>query len=465
MLHIQIPHADTPKIAAMIDYSVSVIFGRFLNQRFTTEPSRDGRFHITLDGRTLTLPADFFDALDTAPAQALPETVAGLWDSASSPFPVTLIEPTLPVMFGAATLTATPKKIEIGIDIIGSVFFMLSRYEEVPPRNGQPPARDNHDRAPAHASLAYRAGFLDRPIVTEYMELLWAAMGALWPGLSRPKRDSQIYISCDVDSPYCESTQGVGKLARTVARDIIKDKNPLAPLGRLRNYLTSRGGDFSHDPYDCFDWYMNACEAAGRQARFYFITDHSGGRIDGYYDIFEPRIKALMQDMHARGHEMGVHSSYKTYQSQEQTRRERARMIEACARANITTEIKGNRQHFLRWDSAQTPAHLQAAGYDYDTSGSYADRAGFRYGTTWSFPMWDWTSGHAMTLLQRPLALMECSVIAPRYMGMGYTEAALSTMQEIKKRALAFDGDFTLLWHNSHFQTPDDARFFTELIT
>lgn len=465
MLHIHTPYTDTPKIAAMIDYSVSVIFGHFLGQSYTAEPSRNGRFHITLEGRTLTLPADFYYALEHDPAKAVPETVAATWDSASSPFPVTLIEPRLPVIFGTPDITATLEKIDIGIDIIGSVFFMLSRYEEVSSQNGTPPARDNHDRAPAHASLAYRAEFLHRPIVTEYVELLWVAMHALWPGLSRPTRDSQIYISCDVDSPYCESTQGIGKLARTVARDIIKDKKPLAPLGRLRNYLASRGGDFSHDPYDCFDWYMNACEAAGRQAQFYFITDHSGGRIDGYYDIFQPRIKALMQNMHARGHEMGVHSSYQTYQSAAQTTRERARMIEACARADITTEIKGNRQHFLRWDSAQTPAHLHAAGYDYDTSGSYADRAGFRYGTTWSFPMWDWTSGRAMTLLQRPLALMECSVIAPRYMGMGYTEAALSTMQEIKKRALAFGGDFTLLWHNSHFQTPGDARFFTELIT
>lgn len=43
----------------------------------------------------------------------------------------------------------------------------------------------DHDRFPATASLAYRAGFLDRPQIDEYLEILWAAMRRLWPGLQR----------------------------------------------------------------------------------------------------------------------------------------------------------------------------------------------------------------------------------------------------------------------------------------
>ena len=59
--------------------------------------------------------------------------------------------------------------IETNIDIIASSFFMVSRYEEVVINS-----RDQYDRFPASASLAYKEGFLNRPIVNEYIELLWS---------------------------------------------------------------------------------------------------------------------------------------------------------------------------------------------------------------------------------------------------------------------------------------------------
>ena len=43
---------------------------------------------------------------------------------------------------------------------------MLSRYEELITKD-----RDQHNRFPATASVAFKAGFLDRPIVSEYLEI------------------------------------------------------------------------------------------------------------------------------------------------------------------------------------------------------------------------------------------------------------------------------------------------------
>lgn len=52
-------------------------------------------------------------------------------------------------------------EIELEIDIFGSAFFMLTRYEEVAKSD-----RDEHHRFPAGASLACQERFLERPIVT-----------------------------------------------------------------------------------------------------------------------------------------------------------------------------------------------------------------------------------------------------------------------------------------------------------
>jgi hypothetical protein len=69
-----------------------------------------------------------------------------------------------------------------------------------------------------------------------------------------------------------------------------------------------------------------------------------------------------------------------------------------------------------------------------------------------------------LALQQRPLVLMECSVIAERYMGLGYSEAALQLMLKLKERSLSIGGEFTLLWHNSHFSRGEDKVFYREMI-
>lgn len=51
------------------------------------------------------------------------------------------------------------KTIVCGIDIFASSFFMLTRWEEYVNKK-----RDNHNRFPASESLAYKFGFLNRPI-------------------------------------------------------------------------------------------------------------------------------------------------------------------------------------------------------------------------------------------------------------------------------------------------------------
>lgn len=55
-------------------------------------------------------------------------------------------------------------------------------------------------------------------------------------------------------------------------------------------------------------------------------------------------------------------------------------------------------------------------------------------------------------------------MIAERYLGLGYTDAALDLMLALKHRALRHGGDFTLLWHNSHLITAKDWAFYQALV-
>jgi hypothetical protein len=426
-----------------------------LGLEFTTQAADVGEIRMQMYDRTLTFPDIFFaaHANDWLQRLDMPAIPLKTW-----PHDI-VAESATPILYGDNTRTSHLNRLCLGLDIVGSTFFMLSRYEEL-----VTPTRDEHDRFPASASLALKAGFLDRPIVDEYIEILWRNMQALWPNLERRQRQGRVIVSCDVDHPYDANATHIGASARAVAADLLKRRNPSLALKRLRNIAGARRGDYRHDPNNTFDWYMDDCEERGHRAVFYFIAGHSGGAIDGSYELGETYVQQLLRRISQRGHDIGVHSSYNTYCNAREAALERNAMIKACEMAHANASVSGNRQHYLRWSSEHTPDVLDAAGYDYDSTGAFADHPGFRYGTAHTFAMWSWPQNKPLRLKQSPLIMMESSIIAQRYLGLGYSDAATQLMQTLKQRALRHGGNFVLLWHNSHFTCHTDRRFFCELL-
>ena len=337
---------------------------------------------------------------------------------------------------------------------------MLSRYEEA-----VLPDRDAHDRFPATASLAYRGGFLARPLVNEYLELLWALMQQLWPELKRKRRQPRTLISADVDSPYDCSTKTLMKLLRTSAGDLIKRRSVTQFGERLQNFWRVKQSDRSHDHYfSKFDWMMDMNEAAGNRMAFHFIAGNFSSKMDGCYNLDEPIIRNLMRRIHDRGHEIGLHGSYRTYRDGNLILREATNLRRILKEEGIQQKTIGCRQHYLRWATPATARHLDAAGLTCDTTLSFADHPGFRCGTCYEFPMYDLEERRPLTIRQRPLVVMECSVVDKRYQGLGYSDQALELMRYYKQVCHRFAGDFTLLWHNSNFTNSDDKRFYQELV-
>lgn len=287
----------------------------------------------------------------------------------------------------------------------------------------------------------------------------------LWPMLIRKSRQYRIHVSCDVDAPYvCVDSSSFGMIKR-LGGDVLKRRSLGMALQMLKNSLRRRQGDYSEDPYlNAIKWIMDVNEKAGNQVAFYFIASHSHPTLDGCYSIHEPVIRNLLRCIASRGHEIGLHSSYNTYQGAEQTCREADILRHVMEKEGIHQEVLGGRQHFLRWQTSKTAINLEAAGLDYDSTLSFADRPGFRCGTCHEYPMYDLINRCTLKLRQRPLILMECTVVAERYMGMGYSETALETMKAYKQTCRRFGGNFALLWHNSHLMTLDDRRFYSELV-
>lgn len=446
-------------------YIIQVIFGHILGVQWCYVCMDLPYIRITSEDTNgeLRLAQSFFTRANHAclAMDNLPNLPLVNWDSRELSHDIALSTFTIPVIFGdnKPKLTITDNTICLPIDIFGSAFFMLSRYEEA-----VLPDRDSHGRFPATASLAYRAGFLDRPIIDEYVEILWAAMKRLWPSLQRKPQQRKVRVTCDVDSPYF-FYPSITAPARMLATDLLEHRS----LDRAASHLAARWrtwrGDYHADPhYSAIQWMMDVNEKVGRQMAFYFIPDRFHPRLDGRYRLSEPRIRGLLRNIHARGHEIGLHASYNSYLDAEQTCREAAMLRNALLEEGIEAEVLGGRQHFLRWQTSVTARNWEAAGMLYDSTLCYADRPGFRCGTSREYPMYDLQERRPLALRQRPLIVMECSVIADRYMGLGYSDEALALMLRLKDRALQFGGEFTLLWHNSHLANDRDRFFYETLI-
>ncbi len=387
----------------------------------------------------------------------------GQWSPASEGF--SALEPQLPAP-GLAEIPqplvqASADGFQLGYDILGLTYWMLARCEEV---NPPPDLLDNHGRFLATSSHAVQHGYLERPIVDEWLAVLRQLVQRLWPRLPLQKHQYRIVVSHDVDAP---SAYGFGPkrwLLRSMAVRLLKQRDLAGALMIPGIRLASHRRLHPADPNNTFEWLMDQSDAAGIRSAFYFICGRTDPRLDAQYEPEHLAIRALMRRIHQRGHEIGLHPSYNTCHTPSAIASEAARLRRIATEEGIKQPEWGGRMHFLRWQWPATANGWEQAGFHYDSTLSYADRPGFRCGTCHAYPMFDPVAQRQLKLIQRPLIVMECSVISERYLGLGYGPAALALIQKLQQRCCAVDGQFALLWHNSHFTFKEDYVFYQQLL-
>lgn len=349
----------------------------------------------------------------------------------------------------------------IHYDILGLIFWVLSRQEEVGRKD-----LDKHGRFQGTSSHAFKHGYLDRPIVDEWLDLLGQVILRQWPHLKLKKHKPKVVVTCDVDRPYLQYSKFLDKTLIKATGDILKRQSLSQAYKNLQRYVFYKRGVYRYDPLmSALDWIMSVNEDVGNRVVFYFIPESKHPTYESGYSLSESAIEFLIKKISERGHEIGMHGSYASHQNREQVLKEVALLNDGLESVGVVSSRLGNRQHYLRWDVATTAVNLENAGVIYDSSLGYADHAGFRCGTCHEFPMFDPVKGRMLAIRQRPLIMMECSVISQFYMGMGYTEESLNYMHMIKERCYKAGGSFTLLWHNSHLNSERDKAFYLSLIS
>jgi hypothetical protein len=192
---------------------------------------------------------------------------------------------------------------------------------------------------------------------------------------------------------------------------------------------------------------MDISEQVGLRSAFYFMAGRTHRRMDATYDLGHPWLRAVMERVAARSHEVGLHASYGSYQDRDMIREEFDRLRDEALRAGVRQDRWGGRQHFLRWENPTTWRAWADAGLTYDSSVAFAEELGFRCGTGRAFPAFDLLQRRQLGLIERPLGVMDTTLFA--YGGVE-PAAAVPRITEMARRSMALGGDFVLLWHNSN---------------
>lgn len=347
----------------------------------------------------------------------------------------------------------------IHYDILGLTYWALNRIEEIGRTD-----LDNHQRFPAVNSHAYQHNYLERPVVDEWLEILGQAIKKQWPQVQLKQHQFSMKVSHDVDSPSLYAFKSWKTIIRMMAGHLLKRHDLKATLQAPWLKLTGGKAIPVQDPFNTFDWLMDISESNNLISAFYFICGTTSN-MDADYQPEDPRILKLMARIHERGHEIGLHPSYGTYQKPELIKQEADRLRQTMKQAGIPQKKIGGRMHYLRWEHPFTLQAWNDAGMAYDTTLGYADSPGFRCGTCHEYPAFNTVSQQPLQIRIRPLIAMECTVIADRYLGLGTTAEAESKFLELKERCRKVQGCFTLLWHNSQFMVPNSFGLYESIVS
>jgi peptidoglycan/xylan/chitin deacetylase (PgdA/CDA1 family) len=254
-----------------------------------------------------------------------------------------------------------------------------------------------------------------------------------------------VLLTHDVDSPLFHLGAPISREVTSVAGDLIKRKDVSLAAKRIGSAFAARRGNHDGDPNNTFDYLMSVSERHSLRSAFYFITGGDAPN-DGGYSMQMPWIESLVRRIGAKGHEIGLHPSYHTYLDPGETAAQ-ARTLRECAQRNgIQQESWGGRQHYLRWRAGTTWRNWEDAGMDYDSSMGFAEMIGFRSGCCHEHGTFNVLERAPMRLRERPLLLMETTLIS-------YMQLDGSRRLEVASGLIAacrlYDGDMTLLWHNS----------------
>jgi hypothetical protein len=334
-------------------------------------------------------------------------------------------------------------------DIFGSAFYLLARIEEFDKQQ-----RDEHNRFPFGASILRNQELIYRPLVNEYVEVLWHNILLLAPGTERKNLTFAISPSHDIDNPFFYNNLYLLKKLKK----LFKGPNKISLRDWFLNIQQKK-----EDPYCNIENIAKINSQAGIAGTFNFMASKAS-RYNSGYNIFDEKIISLIRAVISNDQNIGFHPGYESVNDIDIFGAEYKNLCKAVASINEDIKIKGGRQHFLRFNNPDTWKAWEKYKLEYDSTLGFAEEPGFRCGICFPYQVFDLEERITLSLVERPLILMDVSLTLEKYKNMNLG-SAFQLANRLKQTTIYYKGNFEILFHNDWLaQSSQRMEFYKGLL-
>jgi peptidoglycan/xylan/chitin deacetylase (PgdA/CDA1 family) len=395
--------------------------------RFTTEP---GAAHLAYTTDPSGWPAETC-AIRFDPAMYAPETVCrGVPDTA-----------------GRCTWQRMDLPHRAPPDLVGGAFRLLTFLDETQVAEEQ---RDRRGIFRTAALPPERLRTADRPLVEDHAAAVLDDLLRCHPGVARARlprwpqgRRLALAPSHDVDAVDLGAPL---ELATNVAKAVVRRSYTHLELVR---YGLAGLGRTGPGPYRAFSRWREWERERGLRSTFYVFVLPRGVRRD--LNDCKSRLHERAADwttlraMATEGWEIGLHPAIHTDAAPGAFEAGKAWL-----EARLGGPVRGLRHHYwaLDWrDPVATHRRHQRAGFRYDSSIAWRDRAGFRAGTALPYHPFDPDAGRALQLIELPCTLMDGHILEGAGPTAADPDAASRAGRAIVERVHGSGGVLVTDWH------------------
>ena len=445
MLNIKI----SPKNFQEKSYIISILFEEILRVEYKIETAdNQENYLISFDNKKLIIEDHFFknfsDDLSYLSISNVPQKISYGKNSFTS-------EKDIPIIFGHEKITnESPNSFTCGIDIFSSAFFLLTRWEEHVISD-----KDKFERFPAKASLLGKENILHRPVVNEYVEMIWNILQHMGYEDGRKTSEYEFVATHDIDQPI--RLVNLKMLAKSVMKNLLVFKNIFGAANDFFIYGLNKITP-KYDVGYSYDFLMQCSEEMGIKSIFNFQNSKKT-KYDWGYSNTSAFMQNVFNQIKSSGHVIGFHPSFYSYNNPDIWKKEYENLCEVTQ-----TQIKMGRQHFLRFTNPTTWQIWDDNNMEYDFTLGYPQKEGFRCGTCSSYSVYNIITRKKLKLKESPLTLMDVSLMA--YQKGISNEEFIKRTNDLISTVKKYNGKFVFLWHNAIFDRKQYTReFYKKLIT
>ena len=315
-------------------------------------------------------------------------------------------------------------------DLFAASFYLISRYEEYLPH-----LKDKYNRYKVEESLAFKHGFLEKPIVNIWTKEFIEKLEEKFPNLNIKHPKFKYISTIDIDNAYLYRGKGFVRSTAFLLKAIAVFNFEAIKTAFLVTANKRK------DPFDTYSLQFNLQKKYNLNVRYfmllgdYGINDKNISHTNSSFQVLVKRLADLAP--------VGIHPSFGSNITENKLAIEVKRLRDIHKR-----EVNFSRQHFLQLSLPKTYKRLIEAGITDDYTMGYASVLGFRAGISSPFTFYNLDAEQILPITIHPFAIIDD--ILNFNMKLSANEA-VERISGIIEDVNQVSGTLISIWHNDTF--------------